>query len=222
MKTALTLLTLFLMASLAPHAPAADAPKTETAVIGGGCFWCVEAQYLLVKGVKKVVSGYAGGKTINPTYEQVCTGKTGHAEVVQIEFDPAVVSYKEIIDLFWDAHDPTSVTKEDMIVHGKHLPKGTAYQGNDYGSQYRSAIYYTTEEQHKIAEASKAEVQKKWKDPIATEIAPLKKFYPAEDYHQNFKALNPNQGYVRAVVDPKTEKFKHKLEEQGKIKPDAQ
>ena len=101
------------------------------------------------------------------------------------------------------------------------LPKGTAYQGNDYGTQYRSAIYYTTEEQHKIAVASMVEVQKKWKDPIATEIAPLKKFYPAEDYHQNFKALNPNQGYVRAVVDPKTEKFKHTLEEKGKIKPEA-
>ena len=221
MKTALTLLSILLMASLAPTSPAADAPKTETAVIGGGCFWCVEAQYLLVKGVKNVVSGYAGGKMENPTYEAVCTGDTGHAEVVKVEFDPAVVSYKEIIDLFWDAHDPTSVTKEDMMKHGKLLPKGTAYQGNDYGSQYRSAIYYTTEEQHKIAEASKAEVQKKWKDPIATEIAPLKKFYPAEDYHQNFKALNPNQGYVRAVVDPKTEKFKHKLEEKGKIKPEA-
>ena len=221
MKTALTLLSILLMASFAPTSSASDAPKTETAVIGGGCFWCVEAQYLLVKGVKTVVSGYAGGKTENPTYEDVCTGDTGHAEVVKIEFDPAVVSYKEIIDLFWDAHDPTSVTKEDMMKHGKLLPKGTAYQGNDYGSQYRSAIYYTTEEQHKIAEASKAEVQKKWKDPIATEIAPLKKFYPAEDYHQNFKALNPNQGYVRAVVDPKTEKFKHKLEEKGKIKVGA-
>ncbi len=223
MKTALTLLTLFLMASLAPTSSAADAPaaKTETAIIGGGCFWCVEAQYLLVKGVKNVVSGYAGGKTENPTYEQICTGETGHAEVIKVEFDPAVVSYKEIIDLFWDAHDPTSVTKEDGEHHGKFMPKGTAYQGNDYGTQYRSAIYYTSEEQHKIAEASKLEVQKKWKDPIATEIAPLKKFYPAEDYHQNFKALNPNQGYVRSVVDPKTEKFKHKLEEKGKIKPEA-
>ena len=220
MKTALTLLTTLLMASLAPTSSAADA-KTETAVIGGGCFWCVEAQYLLVKGVKHVTSGYAGGKTENPTYEDICTGETGHAEVIKIEFDPTVVTYKEIIDLFWDAHDPTSVTKEDMMKHGKLLPKGTAYQGNDYGTQYRSAIYYTTEEQHKIAEASKAEVQKKWKDPIATEIAPLKKFYPAEDYHQNFKALNPNQGYVRAVVDPKTEKFKHTLEEKGKIKPEA-
>ena len=223
MKTALTLLTTFLMASLAPIASAADAPaaKTETAIIGGGCFWCVEAQYLLVKGVKHVTSGYAGGKTENPTYEDICTGDTGHAEVIKIEFDPTVVTYKEIIDLFWDAHDPTSVTKEDMMKHGKLMPKGTAYQGNDYGTQYRSAIFYTTEEQHKIAEASKADVQKKWKDPIATEIAPLKKFYPAEDYHHNFKALNPNQGYVRAVVDPKTEKFKHTLEEKGKIKPEA-
>lgn len=220
MKTFTTLL-LALMASITTHAADAPAAKTEIAVIGGGCFWCVEAQYLLVKGVKKVVSGYAGGKTENPTYEQICEGDTGHAEVIQIEFDPAVTSYKEIIDLFWDAHDPTTVTKEDMYKHGKFLPKGTAYQGNDYGTQYRSAIFYTNDEQKKIAEASKAEAQKKWKDPIATEIAPLKKFYPAEDYHQNFKALNPNQGYVRAVVDPKTEKFKHTLEEKGKIKPEA-
>jgi peptide-methionine (S)-S-oxide reductase len=220
MKT-LTILLLALMASITTHAADAPAAKTETAVIGGGCFWCVEAQYLLVKGVKKVVSGYAGGKTENPTYEQICEGDTGHAEVIQIEFDPAITTYKEIIDLFWDAHDPTSVTKEDMYKHGKFLPKGTAYQGNDYGTQYRSAIFYTSEEQKKIAEASKTAAQKKWKDPIATEIAPLKKFYPAEDYHQNFKARNPEQGYVRAVVDPKTEKFKHTLEDKGKIKPEA-
>ncbi len=219
MKTALTLLTLLLMASLAPTS--ASAAKTETAVIGGGCFWCVEAQYLLVKGVKSVVSGYAGGKTVNPTYEQVCTGDTGHAEVIKVEFDPTVITYREIIDLFWDAHDPTSVTKEDGEHHGKFMPKGTAYQGNDYGTQYRSAIYYTSEAQHKIAEDSKIEVQKKWKNPIATEIAPLKIFYPAENYHQNYKALNPNNGYVQGVVDPKTEKFKHKLEEKGKIKPEA-
>lgn len=220
MKT-LTTLLLALMASLTTHAADAPAAKTEIAVIGGGCFWCVEAQYLLVKGVKKVTSGYAGGKTENPTYEDICTGETGHAEVIQIEFDPAVTTYKEIIELFWDAHDPTSVTKEEMFKHGKMLPKGTPYQGNDYGTQYRSAIFYTSEEQKKIAEASKAEAQKKWKDPIATEIAPLKKFYPAEDYHQNFQARNPEQGYVRAVVTPKTEKFKHTLEDKGKIKPEA-
>jgi len=220
MKIALTLITTLLMAALAPISSAADA-KTESAIIGGGCFWCVEAQYLLVKGVKHVTSGYAGGKTANPTYEDICTGETGHAEVIKIDFDPAVLTFKEIIDLFWDAHDPTSVTKEDMMKHGKLMPKGTAYQGNDYGTQYRSAIFYTSDEQKKIAEASRDAAQKNWKDPIATEIAPLKKFYPAEDYHQNFKALNPNQGYVRGVVDPKTEKFKHTLEEKGKIKSEA-
>lgn len=221
MKT-LTTLLFALMAALNTHAADAPAAKTETAVIGGGCFWCVEAQYLLVKGVKKVTSGYAGGKTENPTYEDICTGKTGHAEVIQIEFDPAVTTYKEIIDLFWDAHDPTSVTKEDHVTsYGKFVPKGTPYQGNDYGTQYRSAIFYTSEEQKKTAEASKAEAQKNFKDPIATEIAPLKKFYPAEDYHQNFQARNPQQGYVRAVVTPKTEKFKHTLEDKGKIKPEA-
>lgn len=220
MKTFVTLL-LALMATLPLTAADAPAPKTEIAVIGGGCFWCVEAQYLMVKGVKKVISGYAGGKTENPTYEQVCEGDTGHAEVIQIEFDPAVVSYKEIIELFWDAHDPTSVTKEEMYKHGKILPKGTPYQGNDYGTQYRSAIYTTSDEQMKIALASKEAAQKNFKDPIATEIAPLKKFYPAEDYHQNFQARNPNQGYVRAVVTPKAEKFKHTLEDKGKIKPEA-
>lgn len=220
MKTFVTLL-LALMATLPLTAADAPAAKTETAVIGGGCFWCVEAQYLMVKGVKKVISGYAGGKTENPTYEEVCEGDTGHAEVIQIEFDPAVVSYKEIIELFWDAHDPTSVTKEEMYKHGKILPKGTPYQGNDYGTQYRSAIYTTSDEQMKIALASKEAAQKNFKDPIATEIAPLKKFYPAEDYHQNFQARNPNQGYVRAVVTPKAEKFKHTLEDKGKIKPEA-
>ena len=210
MKTALTLLTTFLMASIAPLSSAADAPaaKTETAIIGGGCFWCVEAQYLLVKGVKKVVSGYAGGKTENPTYEDICTGETGHAEVIQIEFDPAVISFKEIIDLFWDAHDPTSVTKEEMVKHGKLLPKGTAYQGNDYGTQYRSAIFYTSEEQKKIALASRDAAQKNWKDPIATEIAPLKKFYPAEDYHQNYYAQNGEEGYCQMVIRPKVDKFR--------------
>lgn len=221
-------LLLALMATLSTHAADTAAPATasasatpESAIIGGGCFWCVEAQYLMVKGVKKVTSGYAGGHKDNPTYEEVCEGDTGHAEVIKIDFDPAVVSYKEIIDLFWDAHDPTSVTKEDMYKHGKFLPKGTAYQGNDYGSQYRSAIYTTSDEQMKVALASKEAAQKNFKDPIATEIAPLKKFYAAEDYHQNFQARNPNQGYVRGVVTPKAEKFKHTLEEKGKIKPEA-
>lgn len=198
--------------------PAAQAAPTEKAYIGGGCFWCVEAQYLMLKGVKKVVSGYSGGKTMNPTYEDICTGTTGHAEVIEIEFDPAVTSFKEIVELFWDAHDPTSVTKEEMMKHGKLLPKGTPYQGNDYGTQYRSIILYTNDEQKKIAEASKTAAQALFKDPIATEIVPLVKFYKAEAYHQNYGERNPNQGYVQGVVAPKAEKFKHTLEDKGKLK----
>jgi peptide-methionine (S)-S-oxide reductase len=222
MKSLAKLLTIALFAAMSLPASAADTPsaaaKTEKAYIGGGCFWCVEAQYLMLKGVKKVVSGYSGGKTINPTYEDICTGETGHAEVIEIEFDPAVTTFKEIVELFWDAHDPTSVTKEPMEKHGKFLPKGTPYQGNDYGTQYRSIILYTNPEQKQIAEASKTAFQPKFKDPIATEIVPLVKFYKAEDYHQNFQERNPNQGYVRGVVTPKAEKFKHTLEDQGKLK----
>lgn len=195
--------TLLLAMSLATALSAADTPKpkTDLATIGGGCFWCVEAQYKFVPGVIKCTSGYAGGHTENPTYEQVCSHTTGHAEVVQIEFDPAKISYKEIIDLFWDAHDPTTLDR----------------QGNDVGDSYRSIILHHNEEQKKIAEASKAAAQPKFKDPIVTQIVPLKKFYPAEGYHQNYAADNPYQGYVRGVVMPKVEKFKHKLEEKGKL-----
>lgn len=195
--------TLLLAMSLATALSAADTPKpkTDLATIGGGCFWCVEAQYKFVPGVIKCTSGYAGGHTENPTYEQVCSHTTGHAEVVQIEFDPAKISYKEIIDLFWDAHDPTTLDR----------------QGNDVGDSYRSIILYHNEEQKKIAEASKAAAQPKFKDPIVTQIVALKKFYPAEGYHQNYAADNPYQGYVRGVVMPKVEKFKHKLEEKGKL-----
>lgn len=195
------LLLLFAM-SAATVLSAADAPKpkTDLATIGGGCFWCVEAQYKFLPGVIKAISGYSGGAKENPTYEEVCAKTTGHAEVVQIEFDPAKVSYKEIIDLFWDAHDPTTLNR----------------QGHDVGTQYRSIILYHSDEQKKIAEESKAAAQKKFSDPIVTEIVPLKKFWPAEDYHQNFAAENPYQGYVRGVVTPKVEKFKHKLEEKGR------
>ena len=195
------LLLLFAM-SVTTALSAADSPKptTELATIGGGCFWCVEAQYKFLPGVVKAISGYSGGTKENPTYEQVCEKTTGHAEVVQVEFDPAKVSYKEIIDLFWDAHDPTTLNR----------------QGNDKGPQYRSIILYHNDAQKKIAEESKAAAQKKFTDPIVTEIVPLKKFWPAEDYHQNFATENPYQGYVRAVVAPKVEKFKHKLEEKGK------
>lgn len=187
---------LILMSTLA----AAADTKTETAIIGGGCFWCTEAQYKMVDGVKKITSGYSGGHVENPTYEQVCEKTTGHAEVIKIEFDPAQVSYKRLIDLFWDAHDPTTLNQ----------------QGADRGPQYRSIILYTSEEQKKAAELSKDEHQKDFKDPIVTEIVPFKKFYPAEDYHQNFAADNPYQGYVRAVVNPKVEKFKKELNHGGK------
>lgn len=179
-------------------APAAA--KTEEAIFGGGCFWCTEGCYLIVKGVTKVVSGYTGGHVENPTYKQVCTGETGHAEVVKVTFDPAVVSYKDLVDLFWYAHDPTTLNR----------------QGADVGTQYRSAIYYTSEEQKKIAEASKAEHAKEFSSPIVTEITKEAKFYPAEDYHQNFANNNPTQGYVCNVVLPKVDKFKAKLKKLAK------
>lgn len=198
MKPILLFLAMSVTAALS--ADPAKPPATALATLGGGCFWCVEAQYKMLPGVLKVVSGYAGGHVENPTYEQVCEKNTGHAEVVQIEFDPAKVTYKEIVDIFWDAHDPTTLNR----------------QGNDVGPQYRSIILYHDEAQKKTAEESKAAAQKKWKEPIVTEVVPLKKFYPAEDYHQNYAKENPYQGYVRAVVAPKVEKFKHKLEEQGK------
>ncbi|HCN30314.1 MAG TPA: peptide-methionine (S)-S-oxide reductase [Verrucomicrobiales bacterium] len=206
MKIPIVLTALVSLMSTAPM-PAADAasPKTETAILGGGCFWCTEAQYKLLKGVKKVVSGYANGHVDNPTYKQVCNGDTGHAEVVQIEFDPQVISYKDIVDFFWLAHDPTTLNR----------------QGNDVGTQYRSCILYVGEEQKKIAEASMEEARKDWEDPIVTEIAPLKKFYPAEDYHQDYFAINPNAGYCRVVVGPKVAKFRQKLEARGKIKEEA-
>jgi peptide-methionine (S)-S-oxide reductase len=204
MKTFLALFAAA-MTSAAASAFSADTPassgKTESAILGGGCFWCVEAQYKMLKGVKKVVSGYAGGHVENPTYEQVCGKKTGHAEVVQIDYDPAVVSYRDIIDLFWVAHDPTTLNR----------------QGADEGPQYRSTIMYANEEQKKIAEASLAEGQKLYDDKIVTEIVPLKKFYPAEDYHQDYFANNPNAGYCRVVVSPKVGKFRQKLQEKGKF-----
>ncbi|HEY2572798.1 MAG TPA: peptide-methionine (S)-S-oxide reductase MsrA [Verrucomicrobiaceae bacterium] len=170
---------------------------TETAVFGGGCFWCVEGTFLIVPGVSKVVSGYAGGHVENPTYKQVCTGDTGHAEVVQVTFDPSKVTYRELVDLFWYMHDPTTLNR----------------QGNDSGTQYRSAIFTRDDAQKKEAEASLAAHQKEFGGHIVTEVKPLKKFYPAEDYHQNFVNDNPNQGYVCAIAKPKIEKFKHKLAE---------
>lgn len=166
--------------------------KTQTAVVGGGCFWCTEAMYQSVPGIKSVVSGYAGGTVPNPSYEQVCTGNTGHAEVVKIEFDPAQISYEKVIDLFWKAHDPTTLNR----------------QGADSGTQYRSIILYSSEEEKAAAEKSKAAAAKDFKDPIVTEIVPLTTFYPAEGYHQDFYDNNRNHPYNRAVTAPKVEKFK--------------
>ena len=169
---------------------------TETAVFGGGCFWCLDAQFKLVPGVKNVTSGYAGGTLANPTYEQVCTDRTGHAEVVQIEYDPSQVSYEALLRKFFHAHDPTTLNR----------------QGADVGTQYRSIILYSNDQQKQIAEKVKAEAQKDWPDPIVTEIVPLKHFYAAEDYHQDYFAKNPTQGYCRLVVAPKVKKFEKMLE----------
>jgi peptide-methionine (S)-S-oxide reductase len=174
---------------------AQNVTRTETAVFGGGCFWCLDAQFKLVPGVTKVTSGYAGGQTENPTYEQVCSDRTGHAEVVQVEFDPAKVSYEDLLRKFFYAHDPTTLNR----------------QGADVGTQYRSIILYLNDEQKQIAEKVKAAAQKDWSDRIVTEIVPLKHFYAAEDYHQDYFAKNPTQGYCQLVVNPKVKKFQQHL-----------
>lgn len=164
----------------------------EKATLGAGCFWCVEAIFQRIKGVKSVISGYSGGIVENPTYEEVCSGRTWHAEVVQIIFDPKVISYEEILNVFWNIHDPTSLNG----------------QGPDKGTQYRSIILYHNEEQKRIAEKSKTEVSKKFDKPIVTEIKPLTKFYKAEDYHQDYYNRNRNIPYCRFVIHPKLKKLK--------------
>jgi len=168
-------------------------PKTELATFGNGCFWCTEAIFQRVKGVVRVESGYSGGHVKNPSYEQVTTGKTGHAEVLRIEFDPKVVSYETLLEVFWHTHDPTTLNR----------------QGNDVGPQYRSAIFYHNNTQKTIAEASKTKTGKSglWKDPIVTEISPLINYYAAENYHQNYFNNNPNSGYCNYVIAPKLKKF---------------
>ena len=163
----------------------------EKATLAGGCFWCLEAVYKRISGVVSVTSGYAGGEVPNPTYKEVCTGQTGHAEVVQIEYDQAVISYEQILDLFWEAHDPTTLNR----------------QGADVGTQYRSAIFYHNEEQKKKAQDSKEQAQEKFSDPIVTEITELDTFYPAEDYHQDYFDLNPQAGYCRVIIEPKLKKL---------------
>ncbi|MFB9108043.1 peptide-methionine (S)-S-oxide reductase MsrA [Flavobacterium gyeonganense] len=177
----------------------------ETITLGGGCYWCVEAVYENLNGVKSVVSGYAGGKTVNPTYEEVCTGKTGHAEVVQITYDKNITNINEIFKVFFTVHDPTTLNR----------------QGADVGTQYRSAIFYTNEEQKKaaqniIAELNKAKV---YDSPIVTKIEPLTKFYKAENYHQNYFANNKNQPYCKMVIQPKIEKFEKVFKDKLKNKP---
>ena len=160
------------------------------ATLAGGCFWCLEAVFQQLKGVSQVTSGYAGGRRPNPTYEQVCTGTTGHAEVVQVEFDPAVVSYRDLLDVFFTIHDPTTLNQ----------------QGADVGTQYRSAIFFHSPEQQRDANDAIAEAQKTWDDPLVTEIVPLTQFYPAEEYHKDYYVRNPNQGYCRVVIAPKVAK----------------
>lgn len=184
----------------AAHSSDMNTNKTELATLGGGCFWCLEGCFELLPGVKSVISGYAAGQTENPTYKQVCSGTTGHAEVVQIEFDPAVISYGELLDTFWQIHDPTTLNR----------------QGHDVGTQYRSIILYHNEAQKAAAEKSMKEAQKELSSPIVTQLEPLKKLWPAEAYHQDYYRNNPNQGYCQMVVRPKVEKTKKLLEEQEK------
>jgi peptide-methionine (S)-S-oxide reductase len=171
--------------------------QNQTATLAGGCFWCLEAVFDNLIGVTDVVSGYAGGSTVNPTYQQVCTGTTNHAEVVQIQFDPAIISYKELLEVFFSIHDPTTLNR----------------QGADIGTQYRSVIYFHSPEQKETALQIVRELteEKIWDAPIVTEIVPLDTFYPAEDYHQEYFARNPGQGYCQMVVAPKVAKFRKKF-----------
>jgi peptide-methionine (S)-S-oxide reductase len=166
--------------------------KTESLVLGGGCFWCTDAAYKILPGVQHITCGYAGGTRLNPSYEDVCTETTGHAEVIKIDYDPAQTSLEKLLEYFWHVHNPTQV----------------GGQGHDQGSQYRSIILYANEAQKIAAEKSRAEAQKTFRDPITTEIVPLTKFWPAEDYHQDYFAKNPDQGYCSFVIAPKIEKLK--------------
>lgn len=172
--------------------------KLEKATLAGGCFWCLEAIYKKVNGVLEVVSGYSGGEQKNPSYQQVCTGMTGHAEAIQITFSPDIISYGRILEIFWSIHNPTTIDR----------------QGHDIGSQYRSAIFYHDERQKDIAENSKKDLQDAgiWPAPVVTEILPLKEFYPAEEYHKDYFRNHPENSYCQMIVLPKVEKFKKVFE----------
>jgi peptide-methionine (S)-S-oxide reductase len=176
--------------------------KLEVATLGGGCFWCLDAIYRDVQGVERVVSGYSGGHVANPSYEQVCGKRTGHAEVVQVWYDPAVIAYEDILYIFWRIHDPTTPNR----------------QGNDVGPQYRSVIFYHDEAQRAATEKTRAETEagRVWPDPVVTEIVPFDVFYEAEEYHQDYFARNPYQPYCVYVVDPKVRKFRKSFQEKLK------
>jgi peptide-methionine (S)-S-oxide reductase len=175
----------------------------EVATFGGGCFWCLEAVFEQLKGVQRVESGYAGGSVADPSYEQVCTGTTGHAEVVQVTFDPAVVSYADLLGVFFATHDPTTLNR----------------QGPDVGTQYRSVVFYHSPEQKRQAEEaiSRLDAAGVWGAPVVTEVAPVRAFYRAEDYHQGFFRAHPGQGYCRAVVAPKVTKFRKQFLDRLKV-----
>lgn len=177
--------------------------KTAQATFGAGCFWCVEAVFQRLRGVVKVESGYAGGKVANPTYKQVCEGTTGHAEVCRITYDPSQISFKDLLEVFWQTHDPTTLNR----------------QGADVGTQYRSVIFFHDEDQRRLATQYKQELDKSgaWDAPLVTEISPLTNYYPAEDYHQNYFNDNPFQGYCRFVIQPKVDKFQKVFKD--KLKP---
>jgi len=176
--------------------------KSEIATLGGGCFWCIEAVFDQLDGVSDVVSGYSGGQVINPTYKQVCSGETGHAEVVQVRFAPSTLSFRELLEVFFSVHDPTTLNR----------------QGNDVGTQYRSAIFYHSEEQQRVAMELINELNESraYSRPIVTEVAPFEQFYPAEDYHQEYFARNGGQPYCQFVVAPKVSKFRKQYAERLK------
>ncbi len=173
--------------------PVGTPDDATTATFGNGCFWCTEAVFQQLKGVKTVTSGYSGGTVRNPTYEQVCSGATGHAEGIQVTFDPAVISYSELLEVFWRSHDPTTLNR----------------QGNDTGTQYRSAVFYHTPRQKELAEAYKRKLDEArvYDSPVVTEIVPYTEFFPADAYHRNFYATHPRQGYCRTIIGPKLDKL---------------
>lgn len=173
----------------------------QQAVLGGGCFWCLEAAYQQVAGVTEVEPGYAGGQWPNPTYERVCSGTTGHAEVVRVTFDPAVIDYSGILEVFWIIHNPTTLNRQDY----------------DSGTEYRSIILFSDELQRKTAQASRDQVQKLWSEPVVTEIAPLEKFWPAEPEHKDFFKMNPERAYCQIIINPKLAKLRQRFAE--RLKP---